>query len=92
MGRILKKRRITNLGGTSNLSIDRKLRSIDKEAFMNEICHSEIFQMDTDDPDELAAIFDNTLRSLLDRHAPVKHKNTTIRPCGSMDERRNYIG
>ena len=34
-----------------------------------------------DDPDELAALFDNTLRSLLDRHAPVKHKNTTSRPC-----------
>ena len=39
------------------------------------------FQMDTDNPDELAAVFDNTLRSLLDRHAPVKHKNTTSRPC-----------
>ena len=37
--------------------------------------------MDTDDPDERAALFDNTLRSLLDRHAPVKHKNITIRPC-----------
>ena len=37
--------------------------------------------MDTDDPDELAALFDNTLRSLLDRHAPVKHKIITIRPC-----------
>ena len=37
--------------------------------------------MDTDDPDKLAALFDNTLHSLLDRHAPVKHKNITIRPC-----------
>ena len=37
--------------------------------------------MNTDDPDELVALFDNTLRSLLDRHAPVKHKNITIRPC-----------
>jgi len=27
-----------------------------------------------------AALFDNTLRSLLNRHAPVKHKNITIRP------------
>ena len=48
---------------------------------MNEIRNSTLFQMDTDDPDELAALFDNTLRSLLDRHAPVKHKNTTSRPC-----------
>ena len=48
---------------------------------MDEICNSELFQMDTDDPDELAALFDNTLRSLLDRHAPVKHKNTTSQPC-----------
>ena len=37
--------------------------------------------MDTDDPDELAALFDNTWRPLLDRHAPVKHKNITSRPC-----------
>ena len=48
---------------------------------MDEIRNSELFQMDTDDPDELAALFDNTLRSLLDRHAPVKHKNTTSPPC-----------
>jgi len=27
-----------------------------------------------------AALFDSTLRSLLNRHAPVKHKNITIRP------------
>ena len=58
----------------------RKLRSIDRHAFMDEIRNSELFQMDTDDPDELVALFDNTLRSLLDRHAPVKHKNTTSRP------------
>ena len=59
----------------------KKLRSIDRDAFMDEIRNSELFQMDTDDPDELAALFDNTLRFLLDRHAPVKHKNTTSRPC-----------
>ena len=59
----------------------RRLRSIDKDAFMDEIRNSKLFQMDTDNPDELAAVFDNTLRSLLYRHAPVKHKNTTSRPC-----------
>ena len=48
---------------------------------MDEIRNSELFQMDPDDPDELAALFDNTLRSQLDRHAPVKHENTTSRPC-----------
>ena len=58
----------------------RKLRSINRDVFMYEIRNSELFQMDTDDPDELAALFDNTLRSLLDRHAPMKHKNTTSRP------------
>ena len=52
-----------------------------KDAFMDETRNSELFQMDTDDPDELAALFDSILRSLLDRHAPVKHKNTTSRPC-----------
>ena len=48
---------------------------------MDEIRNSELFQMDTDDPDELAALFDDILRSLLDRHAPVKHKNTISRSC-----------
>ena len=59
----------------------RKLRLIDRDAFMDEIRNSDLFQMDTDDPDELAAVFDNTLSSLLDRHALVKHKNVTSRPC-----------
>ena len=59
----------------------RKLRSIDRDVFMYEIRNSELFQMDTDDPDELAALFDNTLRSLLDRYAPVKHKNSTSQRC-----------
>ena len=59
----------------------RKLRSIDRDAFMDEIRSSELLQMDTDDPDKLTALFNNILRSLLDRHAPVKHKNTTSRSC-----------
>ena len=44
---------------------------------------NELFQMNNNnnDPDESAALFDNTLRSLLDRHAPVKQRNITIRPC-----------
>ena len=59
----------------------RKLRLIDRDAFMDEIRSSELLQMDTDDPDKLTALFNNILRSLLDRHAPVKHKNTTSRSC-----------
>ena len=35
----------------------RKLRSIDKSAFADEICNSEVLQTDTEDPDELAALF-----------------------------------
>ena len=59
----------------------RKLRSIDRDAFMDEIRDSELFQMDTDDPGKLAALLNNILRSPLDRYAPVKHKNTTSRSC-----------
>ena len=59
----------------------RKLRSIDKDAFTDETRNSELFQMNNNDPNESAALFDNTLRSLLDRHAPVKQRNITIRPC-----------
>ena len=59
----------------------RKLRSVDRDAFMDEIRNSKLFRMDTDDPDEFAALFDNILGFLLNRHAPVKHKNTTNRSC-----------
>ena len=48
---------------------------------MDEIRNSKLFRMDTDDPDEFAALFDNILGFLLNRHAPVKHKNTTNRSC-----------
>ena len=48
---------------------------------MDEFRNSKLFRMDTDDPDEFAALFDNILGSLLDRHAPVKHKNTSNRSC-----------
>ena len=37
--------------------------------------------MNNDDTDKPAALFDNALPSLLDRHAPVKQRNITIRPC-----------
>ena len=54
---------------------------VDKNAFADEICNSELFQMNNDNPDKPTILFDNTLRSLLDRHAPVKQRNITIRPC-----------
>ena len=59
----------------------RKLRSINKDAFTDEICNSELFQMNNDNPDKPTTLFDNTLRSLLDRHTPVKQRNIIIRPC-----------
>ena len=46
---------------------------------MNEISTSDLCTSDTDDPDQLCALFDNILRSLLGRHAHVKRRRITAR-------------
>ena len=47
---------------------------------MTKISTSDLCTSNTDDPDQLCALFDNTLPSLLDRHAPVKCRRITARP------------
>ena len=59
----------------------RKIKAIDKDdEFMNDISCRELCSSTTDDPDQFRVLFDKTLRSLLDHHAPVEHKIVTIRP------------
>lgn len=64
---------------TKNVTF-RKYKSIDISAFMDDISNSNLYRKTHGNIDELVASFNNTFRSTLDHHAPVKSKNITIRP------------
>ena len=59
----------------------RKLRSIDKDQFVQDIKDSSLMNhQDFRDVSALSGCFDNTLRSLLDHYAPIKKYTVTVRP------------
>ena len=58
----------------------RKLRAIDPAAFERDIIESDLFLHPSDNLEELVLQFHDTLRALLDRHAPVKRKQIRARP------------
>ena len=61
--------------------IFRKLRSLDRDVFIQDIKNSALFKNEsTDKVSELAICYDNALRSLLDKHAPLKKRIVTVRP------------
>ena len=47
---------------------------------MHDISRSALCSSTTDDPDLFCLLFDKSLRSILDHHAPVLHKTVTTRP------------
>ena len=47
---------------------------------MNDISRSELCSSTTEDPGLFCSLFDKSLRSILDHHAPVFHKTVTTRP------------
>ena len=47
---------------------------------MHDISRSALGSSTTDDPDLFCLLFDKSLRSILDHHAPVLHKTVTTRP------------
>ena len=49
-----------------------------REVFINEISTSDLCVSNTDYPDQLCSLFDNTLCSLLDHHAPVICQRITV--------------
>ena len=49
-----------------------------REVFINEISTSDLCVSNTDYPDQLYSLFDNTLCSLLDHHAPVIRQRITV--------------
>ena len=58
----------------------RSMKAIDIEAFSYDIEHSELLELDTDDVDELADMYNTVLTETLDKHAPLKKKVVTIHP------------
>ena len=59
----------------------RKLRSIDKDQFVQDIKDSSLMNhQDFRDVSALSGCYDNTLRSLLDQYAPIKKHTITVRP------------
>ena len=58
----------------------KKLRSIDIDSFCENIKNSPLLQQQAPDLETLVNQYDNVLKSLLDKHAPVMQRRVTIRP------------
>ncbi|EDO44116.1 predicted protein, partial [Nematostella vectensis] len=58
----------------------RKLRSVDIDQLSEDLLNSELFQNQQVNINNLVIKYDNTLKALLDKHAPLKAKLVTIRP------------
>ena len=58
----------------------RKLRSIEYDALCDDINNSALIEEPSSHLDILVYQYDNVLRSLLDRHAPIKQRGVTVRP------------
>lgn len=56
----------------------RKLKTLDFNAFNDDIARSDL--SNNADPEKLVDLYNNTLRLLLDRHAPVTSKKVVFRP------------
>jgi len=57
----------------------RKYRSIDKDAFANDLRASHLIIDPPNDLDQLVDLYNNTLIDLIDKHAPLKSKEMPIR-------------
>ena len=58
----------------------RKLKSINADAFKNDIEVSELCSRDFTDLDELVSCYNATLTELIDKHAPEQRERITVRP------------
>ena len=59
----------------------RKVKSVDKECLRTDIKNSPLMEYDNvNNVTELAELYDNTLSSLLELHAPLKKRTVTLRP------------
>ena len=58
----------------------RRFKSINLVSFKEDIKNSVLSHLSSEDPDELAKLYNQQLTEILDKHAPVKTKTVTIRP------------
>ena len=58
----------------------RRFKSINLVTFKEDIKNSVLSHLSSEDPDELAKLYNQQLTEILDKHAPVKTKTVTIRP------------
>ena len=58
----------------------RKLRSLDMESFLSDVADCLLVIDPSGDLDHLVQQYDTLLRSIMDKHAPVKRRIVTIRP------------
>ena len=58
----------------------RKLRSLDMESFLSDVADCPLVIDPSSDLDHLVQQYDTLLRSIMDKHAPVKRRVVTIRP------------
>ena len=58
----------------------RKLKSIDIETFQNDLRNSNLILNSADSLDNLVELYENTLSSLLDEHAPLVTKQVSVKP------------
>ncbi|KAK2151927.1 hypothetical protein LSH36_345g00012 [Paralvinella palmiformis] len=58
----------------------RRYKSIDKESFLADLRVSSLVLDPPDDVDHLVDLYDNTLRDIVDQHAPLRTKEMPSRP------------
>ncbi|RUA04366.1 MAG: hypothetical protein DSY43_06485 [Gammaproteobacteria bacterium] len=59
----------------------RQISKIDREKFNNDIINSPLTNFSqTNNVEELSDLYDGTLTTLLDQHAPIKRRTITLRP------------
>ena len=59
----------------------RKWKSVNTENLNRDLMESDLCQNTPDDLESLVACYNNTPKTTLDKHAPLKSKTVTIRPC-----------
>ena len=58
----------------------RKLKSLDLVAFKNDVASSDLYNITSTDCNEVAELYNNCMRSILDRHAPMTSKECSLVP------------
>lgn len=67
------------------------LRSLDMESFLSDVADGPLVIDPSSDVDHLVQQYDTLLRSIMDKHAPVKRGVVTIRPAAPWYTNKVYV-